>query len=38
MFEHIERGTISSLLAWIENQDKLRGEFIVVISGTDKHK
>ena len=36
MFEHIERGTISSLLAWIEQQGKLKGEFIVVISGAGK--
>jgi 16S rRNA (cytidine1402-2'-O)-methyltransferase len=38
MFEHVERSTISSLLAWIEKQGKLKGEFIVVIAGTDKHK
>ncbi|MGH2495326.1 MAG: 16S rRNA (cytidine(1402)-2'-O)-methyltransferase, partial [Ktedonobacteraceae bacterium] len=33
MFEHIERGPISSLLQWVEQQTKLRGEFIVVIAG-----
>ena len=33
MFEHVERGTISSLLAWVEKQAKLKGEFIVVIAG-----
>jgi 16S rRNA (cytidine1402-2'-O)-methyltransferase len=37
MFEHIERGTISSLLQWIAGQEKLKGEFIVVISGAGKH-
>ena len=33
MFEHVERGTISSLVKWIEKQGKLKGEFIVVIAG-----
>lgn len=33
MFEHVERGTISSLLAWVEQQGKLKGEFIVAIAG-----
>jgi 16S rRNA (cytidine1402-2'-O)-methyltransferase len=33
MFEHVERGTISTLLNWVEEQGKLKGEFIVVISG-----
>jgi len=36
MFETVERGTISSLLEWVERQAKLRGEFIVVIVGKDK--
>src|SRR5579864_2301755 len=38
MFEHIERGTILSLLRWIEEQGKLKGEFIVVISGAEKQR
>jgi 16S rRNA (cytidine1402-2'-O)-methyltransferase len=38
MFEHVERGTISSLLIWIEQQGKLKGEFIVVIAGKDKQR
>ncbi|HEU0004210.1 MAG TPA: 16S rRNA (cytidine(1402)-2'-O)-methyltransferase [Ktedonobacteraceae bacterium] len=38
MFEHVERGTLSSLLQWVEQQTKLRGEFIVVISGKDKQR
>lgn len=33
MFEYIERGTISTLIAWVEKQVKLKGEFIVVIAG-----
>ena len=33
MFETVERGTISSLLGWVERQAKLKGEFIVVIAG-----
>lgn len=36
MFEHVERGTISSLLEWVEQQPKLKGEFIVVIAGGRK--
>jgi 16S rRNA C1402 (ribose-2'-O) methylase RsmI len=32
MFEKVERGTLSSLLASVE-QTKLKGEFIVVIEG-----
>ena len=36
LFEHIERGTISSLLRWIDQQGKLKGEFIVLIAGKDK--
>jgi 16S rRNA (cytidine1402-2'-O)-methyltransferase len=38
MFEHVERGTISSLQEWVERQAKLRGEFIVVITGKDKQR
>jgi 16S rRNA (cytidine1402-2'-O)-methyltransferase len=33
LFEHVERGTISSLVAWVEGQAKLQGEFVVVIGG-----
>lgn len=33
MFEHIERGTISSMLKWVEQQSRLKGEFVVVIAG-----
>ena len=36
MFELVERGMISSLLAWVEQQQKLKGEFIVVIAGVGK--
>src|SRR5437660_1074194 len=35
MFEKVERGTLSSLLASVE-QTKLKGEFIVVIEGAKK--
>lgn len=34
MFETVERGTISSLTGWVEQQSKLKGEFVVVIAGT----
>src|SRR5437868_9926547 len=27
LFEHVERGTISSLIEWVEQQEKLKGEF-----------
>ena len=33
MFELVQRGTISSLLPWVEQQSKLKGEFVVVIAG-----
>jgi len=33
MFETVQRGTISSLLQWVEQQSKLKGEFIIVIAG-----
>ena len=33
MFELVQRGTISSLLQWVEQQSKLKGEFIAVIAG-----
>jgi 16S rRNA (cytidine1402-2'-O)-methyltransferase len=32
MFEHVERGTISALLAYVK-QAKIRGEYILVIGG-----
>ena len=38
MFEHVERGTISSLLEWVEQQSKLKGEFILVIAGVGKRE
>jgi 16S rRNA (cytidine1402-2'-O)-methyltransferase len=38
MFETVERGTISSLATWIEEQGKLKGEFIVVIAGNYKQR
>jgi len=36
MFEFVQRGTISSLLQWVAQQSKLKGEFIVVIAGMAK--
>jgi len=33
MFETVQRGPISSLLQWVEQQSKLKGEFIIVIAG-----
>src|SRR5437764_762122 len=33
MFEFIQRGTITSLLQWVTQQSKLKGEFIVIIAG-----
>lgn len=36
MFEVVQRGTISSLVQWVEQQPKLKGEFIVVIAGIAK--
>jgi 16S rRNA (cytidine1402-2'-O)-methyltransferase len=38
MFELVQRGTISSLLQWVEQQSKLKGEFIVVIAGVAKEE
>ena len=38
MFEHVERRTISSLLEWVEQQPKLKGEFIIVIAGVGKRE
>src|SRR5205085_7728839 len=36
LFEHVERGTISALIEWVEQQEKLKGEFVVVIAGIEK--
>ena len=38
MFELVKRGTIASLLQWIQQQLKLKGEWIVVIAGVVKQK
>jgi 16S rRNA (cytidine1402-2'-O)-methyltransferase len=38
MFESIQRGTLTSLLQWVEEQSKLKGEFIVVIAGMAKEE
>ncbi len=38
MFECVQRGTLSSLLQWVEQQPKLKGEFIVVIAGMAKEE
>jgi 16S rRNA (cytidine1402-2'-O)-methyltransferase len=38
MFETVQRGTISSLWQWVEQQSKLKGEFIVVIAGVGKYE
>jgi 16S rRNA (cytidine1402-2'-O)-methyltransferase len=38
LFELVQRGTITSLLRWIQQQSKLKGEFIVVIAGVAKEK
>jgi 16S rRNA (cytidine1402-2'-O)-methyltransferase len=38
MFEFVQRGTISALLQWVEQQSKLKGEFIVVIAGVSKEE
>ncbi len=37
MFELVQRGTITSLLQWVRQQSKLKGEFIVVIAGVAVH-
>lgn len=36
MFEFVQRGTITSLLPWVAEQSKLKGEFIVVVAGVAK--
>jgi 16S rRNA (cytidine1402-2'-O)-methyltransferase len=38
IFEVVQRGTISSLVQWVEQQPKLKGEFIVVIAGIAKEE
>ena len=38
MFEHVERGTVSSLSKWVEQQPKLKGEFIIVMAGVGKRE
>jgi 16S rRNA (cytidine1402-2'-O)-methyltransferase len=38
MFELVQRGTISSLVQWVEQQSKLKGEFIIVIAGATKEE
>jgi 16S rRNA (cytidine1402-2'-O)-methyltransferase len=38
MFEFVQRGTITSLIQWVAEQSKLKGEFIVVIAGVAKEK
>ncbi len=38
MFELVQRGTISSLLQWVTQLSKLKGEFIVVIAGAAKER
>ena len=38
MFEHMQRGTLSSLIQWVGEQSKLKGEFIVVIAGVTHEK
>lgn len=38
MFELVQRGTLSSLLQWVEQQSKLKGEFVVVIAGASKEE
>jgi 16S rRNA (cytidine1402-2'-O)-methyltransferase len=36
LFEHVERGTVSTLIAWVEQQGKLKGEFVIVVAGAKK--
>jgi len=38
LFEFVQRGTITSLLQWVTQQSKLKGEFIVVIAGVAKEE
>ncbi len=38
MFESMQRGTLMSLLQWVGEQSKLKGEFIVVIAGATKEE
>jgi 16S rRNA (cytidine1402-2'-O)-methyltransferase len=38
MFEFVQRGTITSLIQWVAEQSRLKGEFIVVIAGVAKEE
>lgn len=38
MFEKVERGTLSSLSSSIKEQNKLKGEYVVVIGGAGKNE
>ncbi len=38
LFELVQRGTLSSLIQWVGEQSKLKGEFIVVIAGVTKEE
>ncbi len=38
MFEFVQRGTITSLIQWVAEQTRLKGEFIVVIAGVAKEE
>lgn len=38
LFELVQRGTITSLLQWVMQQSKLKGEFIVVIAGINNEE
>jgi 16S rRNA (cytidine1402-2'-O)-methyltransferase len=38
MFELVQRGTITSLLQWVMQQSKLKGEFIALIAGVAKEE
>src|SRR5207248_252706 len=38
MFETVERGTVSSLITWVEQQPKPKGEFIIVMAVVGKRE
>ena len=38
LFECVQRGTLSTLIHWVADQQKLKGEFIVVIAGVVKEE
>lgn len=38
MYESVQRGTLTSLLQWAGEQSKLKGEFIVIITGVTKEE